>query len=74
MQRRKVTIHVHQAKLRAGEPAIIVRTWRGSPKHYRKVEIQGPAVLEHLDQPDDCGARLVLTTYGQVIADGEVVP
>jgi hypothetical protein len=39
---RKV-IHVHQHKIKRGEPAIIVRTYKGS-RHYTRVEINGPSV------------------------------
>lgn len=62
----KSIIHVHQAKLRKGEPCIIVRTYKGS-KHYKKVEIDGPATIIYSDEPDRCGARVVITTNAEVI-------
>ncbi len=43
--------------MRKGEPAIIVRTYKGS-EHVRKVKFIGPAVMVQSDVPDRCGARV----------------
>lgn len=61
----KKTIHIHQALMRKGLPAIIVRTYRGS-KHYKKVEILGPSTIIHADEPDRCGARCWIETYAEL--------
>lgn len=53
----KATIHVHQAKIKKGEDAIIVRTYKGST-HHRVVNIEGPCVLVQSSTPDRCGARV----------------
>lgn len=63
---KKSVIHVHQQKLKKGEPAIIVRTYRGST-HHRRVEINGPAVVIHSETPDKCGARCWIETYAEVV-------
>lgn len=60
------TIHVHQQKIKKNEPAIIVRTYKGST-HYREVQILGPATMIHSDEPDSCGARVVLLTDAEVV-------
>lgn len=62
----KKIIHVHQQKIKKGEPAIIVRTYKGS-KHYSKVEIDGPATIIHSEKPDSCGARVWIETESEVI-------
>lgn len=62
----KKTIHVHQQKIRKGEPAIIVRDYKGS-KHYTKIEILGPCTMIHTPEPDSCGARVVLVTESEVV-------
>ena len=65
----KKTIHVHQQKIRAGQPAIIVRTSKdGSPRHYRRVEVDGPLVLMQPEKPNSCGARVWLETNARVLA------
>jgi len=61
---RKV-IHVHQQKVRAGVPACIVRTYKGS-SHYREVRIDGPSTMVHSLEPDRCGARLWIETDSPV--------
>lgn len=59
----KQIIHVHQQKIRKGQPAIISRTYRGST-HHRRLEIRCPgcgevaAVAIQSDTPDRCGARV----------------
>jgi len=59
-------IHVHQAEMRKGNPAIIVRTHRGS-SHYRSVECDGPFTIEQSDEPlQGCGARIWITTTASV--------
>lgn len=62
----KKTIHVHQQKIRKGEPAIIVRTYKGS-EHFTKVEILGPSTMIHSPEPDSCGARVWITTESEVV-------
>ena len=57
----KAVLHVHQAKMRKGEPAIIVRTYKGST-HHRRVSIIGPAVMIQSLVPDACGARVWVET------------
>lgn len=66
----KAVLHVHQQKIRKGEPALIVRTYKGS-KHFSRVEIQGPCVLVHADEPDRCGARVwIEADSGDLVCDG----
>ena len=62
----KSTIHVHQQLMRKGEPAIIVRTYKGS-SHYSRVEILGPSTVVHAPQPDRCGARVWIETQAKVV-------
>jgi hypothetical protein len=62
----KKIIHIHQQKIKKGEPAIIVRTYKGS-KHYSRVEIDGPSTIIHAPQPDSCGARAWIETHAEVI-------
>ena len=50
-------VHVHQQKLRKGEPAIIDRTYQGST-HHRELELPGSARIVQSDTPDRCGARV----------------
>lgn len=64
----KSVIHVHQQKIRKGEPAIIVRTYKGS-KHYRRVTIDGPCVIVHSPTPDHCGARVWIETNAEVVGE-----
>lgn len=63
----KKVIHIHQQKLRKGEPPIIVRTYRGSPKHYSRVDVLGPASIVSFPEPDTCGARAWIETNSEVI-------
>lgn len=59
----KHVIHVHQQKIRKGEPAIIDRTYKRSTHHHR-LSIHCPhchgvaAVVVQSDTPDSCGARV----------------
>jgi phage terminase large subunit GpA-like protein len=59
----KHVIHIHQANMRMGEPAIIDRTYKGST-HHRQLGILCPhcdeiaAVVTQSDVPDRCGARV----------------
>lgn len=62
----KAIIHVHQQKIRKGEPAVIVRR-RGKSKHFTRVEILGPSVMVHSPIPDSCGARVWIETKADVI-------
>ena len=57
----KAIVHVHQQRIRRGEPAIIVRTYRGST-HHSEVLLDGPARIVHSDVPDRCGARVWIET------------
>lgn len=62
----KSVIHIHQQKLKKNEPAVIVRTYKGS-KHYKKVYINGPSTVVHSVEPDKCGARCWIETTSQVV-------
>lgn len=62
----KSIIHVHQQKIKKGEPSIIVRTYKGS-KHYRKITINGPSEMVHSPTPDRCGARVWIETQAEVV-------
>ena len=62
----KHVIHVHQQKVKKGEPAIIDRTYKGST-HHRRVTIVGPSVIVHSESPDRCGARVWIETEAEVI-------
>lgn len=62
---KKSVIHVHQQKIRKGEPAIIVRTYKGST-HHKEVEILGPCRIVHSPTPDRCGARVWIETHAEV--------
>ena len=57
----KAIIHVHQQKIKKNEPAIIVRTYRGST-HHREVHVNGPMIIIHDDEPDRCGSRVRIET------------
>lgn len=59
-------IHVHQQKIRKGEPAVIVRR-RGKSNHYTRVDILGPSTMIHSPHPDRCGARVWIETHADVI-------
>jgi len=64
-------IHVHQQKLKKGEPAIIDRTYKGST-HHRTVIISCAncgaitARVRQPDKPDRCGARAFIETVHEV--------
>lgn len=62
----KKIIHVHQQLIKKGEPAIIVRTYKGS-EHFSRVEILGPSVMVHSTVPDSCGARVWIETESEVV-------
>lgn len=67
----KAIVHVHQQRIRKGEPALIVRTYRGS-QHFSRVEINSPAVLVHSPEPDSCGARVWIETDSKgLVCDGQ---
>lgn len=57
----KHVIHVHQQKIKKGEPAIIDRTWKGST-HLTRLRINGPCEVVHSQSPDHCGARVWIET------------
>lgn len=61
----KHVLHVHQQKIKKGEPAIIDRTYKGST-HWSKVRIDGPCIIVHSDAPDKCGARVWIETEANV--------
>ena len=61
----KHVLHVHQQKIKKGEPAIIDRTYKGST-HWSKVRIDGPCIIVHSDTPDKCGARVWIETEATV--------
>lgn len=62
----KAIIHVHQQKIRKGEPAVIVRR-RGRSQHFTRVEILGPSTMVHSQIPDSCGARVWIETKADVV-------
>jgi hypothetical protein len=59
----KTTIHVHQQlakKKNPGEhPAIIIRTYKKST-HHRSVKLSGEVTIVHTQEPDSCGATIVI--------------
>lgn len=67
----KHVVHVHQQKIRKGEPAIIDRTYKGS-RHGTRATVQcntcGSIVgrFTQLEQPDACGARVTFETVHSV--------
>lgn len=65
----KAILHVHQQKIKCGEPAVIVRR-RGKSQHFTRVHILGESVMVHAQEPDSCGARVWIETH----ADVEGVP
>lgn len=62
----KAIIHVHQALLKKGEPAVIVRR-RGKSRHFTRVQILGPSTVVHSPTPDRCGARVWIETHADVV-------
>jgi hypothetical protein len=69
----KAVVHVHQQKIRKGEPSVIVRR-RGKSHHFSRVEIAGPSVMIHSPVPDACGARVWIETHADVVGTVEDVP
>lgn len=66
----RAIVHVHQQAIKRGEPALIVRTYRGS-QHFSRVEINGPSVLVHSETPDKCGARVWIEADSKdLVCDG----
>jgi hypothetical protein len=63
-------IHVHQQEIKKNNPALIVRTYKGS-KHFTKVEINGPSELIQSPVADHCGARVWISTNSEVICSDE---
>ncbi len=61
----KHVIHVHQQKIKKGEPAIIDRTYKGST-HWTRVRVNGPCEIIHSQEPDRCGARVWIETDAEV--------
>lgn len=62
----KAIVHIHQQKIKKGEPAIIVRTYKGVA-HYSEILINGPMRLVQSDTPDRCGARVWIETDTEYI-------
>jgi hypothetical protein len=62
----KKVIHVHTTLMKQGEPAIIVRTHRGS-SHYEHVRCNGPFEVTQSEEPlRGCGAHIWITTHSAV--------
>jgi peptide methionine sulfoxide reductase MsrB len=63
----KTIIHVHQQKIRKGEDALIMRTYKGSTRH-RKIDVDCQQCGHHVgtfvqsETPDHCGARVWFET------------
>lgn len=72
----KRIIHVHQQKVRKGEPAIIVRTYKGTT-HCASADCDGPFRIVHdYDKPLSCGAKVWIETDTPVVAvmaDGDKI-
>jgi hypothetical protein len=66
----KKILHVHQAEIKKNNPALIVRTYKGS-KHFTRVQINGPAELIQSSVPDSCGARVWISTNSEVVCFDE---
>jgi hypothetical protein len=72
----KHVVHVHQQKIRKGEPAIIDRTYKGST-HTVEAQILCPhcdghvGVFRQTPEPDACGARVTFVTIGDVLIPEE---
>lgn len=63
----KAIIHVHQQKIKKGEPSIIVRR-RGKSQHFTHIEILGSSVMVHSKTPDSCGARVWIESHADIRA------
>ena len=62
-------IHVHQQRLRAGEPALIVRIGgRSRSEYFTTVSVAGPATVVQPGSPLSCGARAWIETTEEVTA------
>jgi hypothetical protein len=62
-------IHVHQQRLRAGLPALIVRIGGSSRKEYFEwVELRGASRVLQPGRQLSCGARAWMETDGEVVA------
>lgn len=68
---RKV-LHVHQALMRQGKPALICRTYKGST-HHGEIKVLGPSTLVQSATPDSCGAKITIRTDSPVEADGVLI-
>jgi hypothetical protein len=55
----RAVVHIHQQLIRKGEPAVIIRTYKGS-EHASHVRITGPIDLIQTAEPDSCGARVAI--------------
>lgn len=62
----KAIIHIHQQRIKKGEPAVILRR-RGKSLHFSRVEVNGPSTIVHSPTPDRCGARCWIETHAEVI-------
>lgn len=62
-------LHVHQQRLRSGQPALIVRTSRGSESMYwTTVTVNGETRLVQPGGKLSCGARAWMETTDEVVA------
>lgn len=62
-------IHVHQQRLRAGLPALIVRVDGSSRKEYFEwVELKGESRVLQPGKSLSCGAKAWMETRGEVVA------
>ena len=62
-------IHVHQQRLRAGQPALIVRIGGTSrSEYYEWVSVNGPSSVIQPATPLACGARAWMQTKSEVVA------
>jgi hypothetical protein len=66
---KKKQIHVHQQRLRAGEPALIVRIGGTSRTEYFEwVSVSGPSTVIQPATPLACGAKAWMETESEVVA------
>jgi hypothetical protein len=68
-------IHVHQQRLRAGLPALIVRIDGSSRKEYFEwVEVTGSSRVVQPGKSLSCGAKAWMETRGEVVAGTTTPP
>ena len=62
-------LHVHQQRLRAGKPALIVREGgRSGSVYWSTVEVLGPSRMVQPGRALSCGARAWIETSAEVVA------